>query len=163
MNQENQQQELKTLSHVIKVEYENDPRSLIMILQYINGRYHYLPYETLCLVSGQLGVPLSQIYSIATFYKAFSLEPRGKHTVKVCMGTACHVRGGNRIKERLEDSLGIHEGGTTGDKQFTLETVRCIGCCSLGPVVTIDDDTYSRTDAEEVLRAMGKYQLNQSS
>jgi NADH:ubiquinone oxidoreductase subunit E len=158
MNQENQQQELQSLSQVIRVEYENDPRSLIMILQYINGRYHYLPYETLCLVSGQLGVPLSQIYSIATFYKAFSLEPRGKHTVKVCMGTACHVRGGNRIKERLEDSLGIGEGDTTGDKQFTLETVRCIGCCSLGPVVTIDDDTYSRTDAEEVLRAMGKYQ-----
>jgi NADH:ubiquinone oxidoreductase subunit E len=158
MNQENQQKELETLRHVIEVDYENDPRSLIMILQYINGRYKYLPYETLYLVSGQLGIPLSQIYSIATFYKAFSLEPRGKHTVKVCMGTACHVRGGNRIKERLEDSLGINEGGTTSDKQFTLETVRCIGCCSLGPVVTIDDDTFSRTDAEEVLSAMEKYQ-----
>lgn len=150
-------EELESIQRMIAEDFGNDPGSLIMILQAINGRYKYLPQPALRRVSGSLGVPLSRIYGIATFYKAFSLEPRGAHTVKICVGTACHVRGAGRLKERLEDILHVREGQTTDDRRFTLETVRCVGCCSLGPVVMIDEDTYSRTDSETVIGALDHY------
>ena len=113
--------------------------SLISVLEEIQAQYHYLPREAMILVSERWGVPLSQVYSVATFYNAFSLEPRGKHTVCVCTGTACHVRGAVQVLDRLETSLGVEPGGTTRDRLFTLETVNCLGCCALGPVVVLDD------------------------
>lgn len=137
--------------------YHDDPGNLIMILQSINDQCRYLPKESLRLVAERLGLPLSRVYGVATFYKAFSLEPRGEHIVKVCMGTACHVRGAQRVKETLAANMKVHEGGTTADGKFTLETVRCVGCCSLGPVVMIDDEIYSRTDSDKIAKTVQQY------
>ncbi|MBC8394165.1 MAG: NADH-quinone oxidoreductase subunit NuoE [Deltaproteobacteria bacterium] len=145
------------IDRMIAEKYDNDLENLIMILQDINAQYNYLPMEALLLVSENLGVPVSEVYGVATFYKAFSLEPRGKHIIHLCTGTACHVRGAERVKERLEQTLGIKAGGTTADKCFTLETVRCIGCCSLGPVVNVNDKTYARIDSEEIIKIVEKY------
>jgi len=114
--------------------------SLISVLEKVQARYRYLPREAMILVSEQLGVPLSQVYSVVTFYHAFSLVPRGKHTICVCTGTACHVRGAVQVLNRLETKLGVESGETTRDHEFTLETVNCLGCCALGPVVVLDDE-----------------------
>jgi len=114
--------------------------SLISALEEIQERYRYLPPEALILASERLGVPLSQAYSVATFYNAFSLKPKGKHCLHVCMGTACHVRGSPQVLDRLEAKLGIKAGNTTRDRLFTLETVNCLGACALGPIVVTDDE-----------------------
>jgi NADH-quinone oxidoreductase subunit E len=112
--------------------------SLIAVLEAIQARYRYLPPEALILASERLGVPLSQAYSVATFYHAFSLEPKGQHSLHVCMGTACHVRGSPQVLDRLETRLGIRAGNTTRDRRFSLETVNCLGACALGPIVVAD-------------------------
>ncbi len=114
--------------------------SLINALEEIQERFRYLPPEALILASERLGVPLSQAYSVATFYNAFSLKPKGKHCLNVCMGTACHVRGSLQVLERLETKLGIKTGRTTRDHLFTLETVNCLGACALGPIVVTDGE-----------------------
>lgn len=114
--------------------------SLINALEEIQERFRYLPPEALILASERLGVPLSQAYSVATFYNAFSLKPKGKHCLNVCMGTACHVRGSLQVLERLETKLGIQTGSTTRDHLFTLETVNCLGACALGPIVVTDGE-----------------------
>ena len=127
---------------VILEKYDRDRGLLVSILQDIQIEYYYLPQEILKQVSQALDLPESQIYSVATFFKAFSLKPRGRHLISVCLGTACHVRGGVRIVEELERRLGIPRGETTEDDRFTLETVRCVGACALGPVVTIDGEYF---------------------
>ena len=134
--------------------------SLINALEEIQERFRYLPPEALILASERLGVPLSQAYSVATFYNAFSLKPKGKHCVNVCMGTACHVRGSVQVLERLEAKLGIKSGSTTRDYLFTLETVNCLGACALGPIVVTDGEysgqmTSQKTDQllKSILRA----------
>ena len=149
--------DFRALDDLIEERFAGDQENLIMILQAINNEYNFLPRPALDYVSTKLDVPLSQIYGIATFYSMFSLEPRGKNIITICLGTACHVRGGERIKERLESHLGIHAGDTTEDMRFTLETVRCIGCCSLGPVVTINEKVYARTDSEKTLKTVDQY------
>ena len=149
--------DFRALDDLIEERFAGDKENLIMILQAINNEYNFLPRPALHYVSTRLDVPLSQIYGIATFYSMFSLEPRGKNIITICLGTACHVRGGERIKERLESHLGIHAGDTTEDMRFTLETVRCIGCCSLGPVVTINEKVYARTDSEKTLKTVDQY------
>ena len=116
---------------------------LIQIMQDINVQYRYLPAFTLQYLSEKLDVSLPHVYHVATFYTAFSLKPRGKHIIKVCMGTACHARGAPRILEEFERQLEIPQGETTKDLLYTLETVNCLGCCALGPVVMIDDDYHS--------------------
>jgi len=121
---------------------EDADGSLMNVLERIQSRYRYLPQDALILVSERLGVPLSQTYSVATFYNAFSLEPKGRHVVNVCMGTACNVRGSRKVLERISDKLGIQPGQTTEDGEFTLETVNCLGACALGPIVVVDG-TYS--------------------
>jgi len=131
--------------------------SLITILEGIQGRYRYLPQEAMILVSERLGVPLSQIYSVATFYHAFSLVPRGRHTISVCTGTACHVRGAVQVLNRLEAVLGIKPGETTRDRQFTLETVNCLGCCALGPVVVIDGEYEGQMTIKKVDRLLKRW------
>jgi NADH:ubiquinone oxidoreductase subunit E len=150
--------DFRALDDLINERYAGDKENLIMILQAINKEYNYLPRPALKYVSTRLDVPLSQIYGIATFYSMFSLEPRGRNIVTICLGTACHVRGGERIKERIEPHLGVHAGDTTEDMRFTLETVRCIGCCSLGPVVTINEKVYARTDSEKTLKTLDQYE-----
>ncbi len=118
--------------------YRYDESALIGILQDIQQRENYLPQDTLRELARQMGVPLSQVFGLATFYGAFSLKPRGKHLITVCLGTACHVRGSGRVVNRLESQLGVQVGETTKDKQFTLQTVNCLGSCALGPIVVVD-------------------------
>jgi len=120
--------------------YQRDKGMLIAILQDIQTEFSYLPREALMEVSQGLEVPLSRVYSVATFFRSFSLTPRGRHIINVCLGTACHVRGAVRILERIEQELGIKVGETTENLQFTLEIVNCVGCCALGPVVIIDGE-----------------------
>jgi NADH-quinone oxidoreductase subunit E len=128
--------------------------ALISLLSDIQDRYHYLPHNTLVLLSEALDIPLSQIYSVATFYNAFSLKPRGAHIVRVCMGTACHVRGAPSILNRLESKLKIVAGETTRDRQITLETVNCLGACALGPVTVIDGAYSGQMDIAKVDRLL---------
>jgi NADH:ubiquinone oxidoreductase subunit E len=146
------------LDEIIEKEFSNDRENLIMILQAIQRRYNYLPRQTLTYLSEKIGVPLSHIYGVGTFYSTFSLEPRGRNIVSICLGTACHVRGGDRVRERIEEALNLVETKTTEDMRFTLESVRCIGCCSLGPVVKINEDIHGRIDSGEIKRILEKYQ-----
>ncbi len=127
---------------------------LIALLSEIQDRYHYLPRSALVLLSETLGVPLSQIYSVATFYNAFSLKPRGDHLVRVCMGTACHVRGAPHILDRLESKLNIQAGGTTRDHGVTLETVNCLGACALGPITVVDGNYTGQMDISKADRLL---------
>jgi NADH:ubiquinone oxidoreductase subunit E len=131
--------------------------SLIEVLQDIQAEYNYLPKEVLNQISQELQIPLSQVLRVATFYAAFSLKPRGLHLINVCLGTACHVRGGGRILEKLERDLKIKSGETSSDLKFSLETVRCIGCCSLAPVIRIDEDTHGRLKQDKIPRILKKY------
>jgi NADH-quinone oxidoreductase subunit E len=123
---------------------------LIAILEEIQAKYSYLPEEALRILAEQTGRSLVDIYGVATFYKSFSLKPRGKHLVLVCLGTACHVRGGSSIAEAFERQLGVKRGETTPDKEITLETVNCLGACALGPIVVVDGHYFSNVTFERV-------------
>ena len=112
--------------------------SVIAILQDVQSEYHYLPEHALRAVAGQLRLPLIQICGVATFFKAFSLKPRGEHTMTVCLGTACHVRGAPAVLDEAKRQLGIEPGNTTDDMRFTLETVNCLGACALGPILVVN-------------------------
>jgi len=137
--------------------YDADKGQLISILQDIQAEFHYLRKEALTQVSDTMGVPLSQVYSVATFFKAFTLKPRGKHLVNVCLGTACHVRGASKVLEQIERSLNVSRGETTNDFKFTLETVNCMGCCALGPVVKIDGEYFGQMNAGKVDSLLARY------
>jgi NADH:ubiquinone oxidoreductase subunit E len=137
--------------------YGGGAESIVPILQDINAELNWLPPEVLLRLSTLKEVPLERILRIATFYKAFSLKPRGKHIFTVCMGTACHVRGAPRIVDQFERELGIAAGETTPDKLFTLEKVRCIGCCGLAPVLTCGDDLFGKVDSTRVPKLLKKY------
>jgi NADH-quinone oxidoreductase subunit E len=115
------------------------PESLIMILQDIQKEYHYLPCEALEQTAEALSVPLSKVFSAATFYNAFSLERQGDNVIRICKGTACHIRGANLIQDQLEHQLGIKAGQTTPDYKFTIEVVACVGACAMAPVVIVND------------------------
>ncbi len=126
--------------------------SLISALEKVQEHYRYLPKEALILASQRLGVPLSQAYAVATFYNAFSLKPKGKYCLQICMGTACHVRGSPQILNQMETKFDIQAGETTPDHLFTLETVNCLGACALGPIVVVNDEysgqmTVQKSDA----------------
>jgi NADH-quinone oxidoreductase subunit E len=137
--------------------YQRDKGMLVSILQDIQAEYNYLPKEVLVEVSQKLDAPLSQVYSVATFFKAFSLEPRGRHLISVCLGTACHVRGAVRILEAIERELDIKAGKTTKDLNFTLETVNCVGCCALGPVVVVDGEYHGQMRTDKVKTLLESY------
>jgi NADH:ubiquinone oxidoreductase subunit E len=146
------------LDDLIETQFGSDKENLIMILQAIQRRYNYLPKASLTYLAEKVGVPLSQIYGIATFYASFSLEPRGRNLITVCLGTACHVRGASRVHDQLRQELHIQNGQTTTDGRFTLESVRCIGCCSLGPVVKINEDVHARLSPDEATKILGGYE-----
>ncbi len=141
------------IADIIDAEVQADG-SLITVLESIQARYRYLPPEALILASERLGVPLSQTYSVATFYNAFSLTPKGQHCLSVCMGTACHVRGSPQVLERLQTKLGVKAGDTTRDRLFTLETVNCLGACALGPIVVTDGEYSGQMTQEKVDRLL---------
>jgi NADH:ubiquinone oxidoreductase subunit E len=145
----------KIQSYIDKHDGKKD--SLIAILQDIQNEHNYLPQEALRYVAKALKVPLSDVVGVATFYRAFSLTPRGKHTCTVCLGTACHVRGGPKILDEFERRLKVRPGETTKDNKFTLETVACLGCCAIGPVVVVDKDYHAHTSVRQVGPIIGKY------
>jgi len=130
--------------------YGGDRSALIQILLDIQRKNRWLPKEILKQVSQRLGVPLAQIYHLATFYKAFSLLPKGRHSVTVCLGTACQVRGAPRVLDRVIERLKIGPGETSVDMQFSLDTVNCLGCCALGPVMVVDGEYYGKPGAKEI-------------
>lgn len=137
--------------------YQHDKSLLVDILQDIQAETGYLPKEVLAETSRELDIPLSRVYSVATFFKAFSLKPRGRHLINVCMGTACHVRGAVKVLEKIEQELNIKRGQTTKDLKFTLETVNCVGACALGPMVIIGEDYHGEMTPEAVGSVLKNY------
>ncbi len=137
--------------------YRHDKSMLVGILQDVQAAIGYLPKEALTAVSLELDVPQSRVYSVATFFKAFSLTPRGRHLISVCMGTACHVRGSANVLEKIEQELNLKRGETTGDFKFTLETVNCVGSCALGPMVIIGEDYHGEMTPENIVPVLKQY------
>ncbi len=131
-------------------QWDPSPASLLQIMLDINHRYHYLPHESISRVSERLKMPISQVYSVANFFKVFSLKPRGRFIMHVCTGTACHVKGGPRIIERLETELSLKPGETSEDLFVTLETVNCVGACAAAPVVVVGETTYAEVTPSKV-------------
>jgi NADH:ubiquinone oxidoreductase subunit E len=131
-------------------EFASEQKELIHILHKAQAEYGYISPELITAISKHLKISESEIYGVLTFYKAFSLEPRGEHIVTVCMGTACHVRGGPQIAEEMERKLDIKVDQTTEDNKFTLETVNCLGCCAIGPVVVVDGKYYSQITVKKI-------------
>lgn len=140
-------------------QFEDRRANLIPILQEIQAKYFYLPEKALRDVSRKLRVPLPEVYQVATFYRCFSLKPRGKHLVQVCQGTACHVRGSERILERVQTESGSGPSGTSPDRLFTVESVRCLGCCGLAPVLRVDKDTYAHLELGKIKGVLNKYRV----
>jgi len=138
-------------------QYEKEPGSLIPILHEVQKKLGYLPKEVQEFIAEELGVPYSQVYSVVTFYSFFTMEPRGDHTISVCTGTACHVKGAGELTEELKDKLNVEEGGTSDDRKFTFNTKRCVGACSKAPIVMVDDDVYGKVQTEEIEDILNKY------
>jgi NADH-quinone oxidoreductase subunit E len=138
--------------------YHNDKSALVQILLQIQKEEHWLSEDALKRISKKLDIPLNQIYHVATFYRAFSLKPKGRHTACVCLGTACHVRGAPKILDKAEQILGIKAGETTKDMKFTLERVNCLGCCALGPVIVVDEEAHGNLTTANVEEVFKKYE-----
>jgi NADH-quinone oxidoreductase subunit E len=138
--------------------HHSQKKALIAILQDIQAEYRYLPEESLRMVASHLDIPLIDVVGVATFYRAFSLTPRGKHTCTVCQGTACHVRGGPAILEEFQKELAVKPGQTTPNGKFTLETVACLGCCAIGPVVVVDGKYHGHATTRKVAMILKTYQ-----
>jgi len=142
---------------VILDRYQRDQGLLVSILQDVQSEFYYLPQDAIEEVSRGLDIPLTQAYSVVTFFKAFSLKPRGRHLINVCLGTACHVRGAVRILDKMERDLNIKTGETTEDLRFTLETVNCVGACALGPIVIIDGKYHGQMSTDKVDSVLKDY------
>lgn len=143
----------KKLAKVL-VKYRGYRGALIPVLQEAQAALGFLPKDVLAKIAEGLSIPVSQVYGVATFYTQFRLKPAGKHLIRVCHGTACHVGGAVGISEALEEILGVKDGQTTPDGKFTLESVACLGCCSLAPVMMIDGETYGRLTKESAAKAL---------
>ena len=141
-------QSLPRVNEIID-DYEADRTATLAILQDLQTEYNYLPREALVQTADRLDVPLGEVYRMATFFRAFSLEPKGEYTIKVCMGTACHVRGSVQVLEQFERDLAIKAGDTTSDGKFSLEAVMCLGACALGPVVLVNEETHGEMTADK--------------
>jgi NADH:ubiquinone oxidoreductase subunit E len=142
--------------------YKSDHEALLMIMQDISDMYNYLPSEVIPVLVERLGIKESLIYSVATFYKTISLTPRGKYIISVCTGTACHVRGADKIMDGLQEHLHITEGQTTDDMLFSLQAVRCLGCCASGPVITVNKETHGGMDRARAVILIDQYTDNGS-
>jgi NADH-quinone oxidoreductase subunit E len=149
--------ELETVDRIID-NYSGEDGILIQVLQDVQAEFNWLPQEAVVRVCDRLGIPLTQAYSVASFYKTFSLVPRGRHVVNICMGTACHVRGAPRVLDKVEEVLGIQAGETTPDLRFSLERVNCLGCCALGPVIVIDEEAHGKLTLSEVEGILDSYE-----
>jgi NADH:ubiquinone oxidoreductase subunit E len=152
--------DIEIMDNIIK-DFEISEKSLVPILQKANDTFNYLPQPVLKYIADQLNMPLSMVCRIATFYNAFSLEPRGKNIITICLGTACHVKGAERITATFESELGIKRGTTTKDMLFTLEAVRCIGCCGLAPVLKVGEEIHGLMSKGRVPELLNFYQSAQ--
>ncbi|MDA8233565.1 MAG: NADH-quinone oxidoreductase subunit NuoE [Clostridia bacterium] len=138
--------------------YSGQKGALIPVLQEAQNIYGYLPTEVLEQISKNLKIPFSKVYGVVTFYAQFHLKPRGRNIIRVCLGTACHVRGGAKIFDRIRTELTIDDGETTPDLRYTLESVACIGACGLAPVIMINDDTHGRLTPDQIADILAKYE-----
>jgi len=148
---------METKTKEIIKRHNRDKSALIAVMQDIQEEYNYLPKDALNLIMREMSIPASRIYEVATFYNTFSLNPRGRYLVEVCAGTACHVQGASRLMDRLQRDLEIECGQTTKDNMFTLEEVRCLGCCSLAPVVRIGGNIHPYLTQDEIPKILRNY------
>ena len=137
--------------------YANDKTPLMMILSDVQKEYGYIPLEVQELVSERTGISVAEIYGVVTFYSFFSLKPKGKYVIGVCLGTACYVKGAQQVIDKFSDILGIKAGETTADGMFTIDALRCIGACGLAPVLTVNDEVYGRLTVDDVDDILAKY------
>ena len=137
--------------------FKGKPGGLIPVLEEAQVALEFIPISVQKRIASGLNLPLSRVYGVVTFYSFFTMTPRGKHTVRVCLGTACYVRGGKALTEALEKQFGIKQGETTADRMFTLESVRCLGACGLGPVVVVDEDVHGRLKPGKVKEVLSQY------
>ncbi len=138
--------------------YIDKKEQLISLLQDVQAEFNYIPQDVLVRISQKLEIPLSQVFSVATFFQAFSLKPRGRHTITVCLGTACHIKGGQRLVDKMGRDYDLKPGETTEDMRFSLETANCLGCCALGPVVVIDGKYESKVTPDKLDKILKKYE-----
>ncbi|HNS56114.1 MAG TPA: NAD(P)H-dependent oxidoreductase subunit E [Smithellaceae bacterium] len=143
--------------NAIIAKYKGKPGGLIPVLEEAQVALEYLPISVQKKIAGGLNLPLSRVYGVVTFYSFFTMTPRGKHTVRICLGTACYVRGGKALSDQLKKEFGIEEGETTPDRMFTLETVRCLGACGLGPVIVVDENVHGRVKPAKVKEILSQY------
>ena len=151
------QEQLQQVDAIIET-YYGKPGSLIPVLEEVQGVLGYLPNEIQQRIAQGLNLPHSQVFGVVTFYSFFTMVPRGRHIIRVCMGTACYVRRGKKNLDRLVKDLGIDAGGTTPDRRFSLETVRCVGACGLAPLIVIDEDTYKQVQDKDIDKMLAKYE-----
>jgi len=154
--EENDQQKYDAIAEVIE-KYKNREGSLIQVLHMAQGIFGYLPLELQKFIAEGMEMPLSVVSGVVTFYSFFSTQPRGKHTIRVCLGTACYVRGGKKLVDRLETILGVEVGQTTEDRKYTFEVARCIGACGLAPAMMIDDVVYKQVNPDKLESILAKY------
>ena len=147
----------KDIKRIIE-KYKNIEKPLIMILHEIQDKYGYLSNEAMNTVSEELNISINEIYSVASFYKDFKMQKAGKYQINVCTGTVCYVNGSNEILEELENILGIHEGEVTKDNKFSIDTSRCLGCCSMAPVMMINDKVYGNLKVSDIKRILKEYE-----
>lgn len=148
--------ELNKVQKIID-KYDGDKSWLVMVLQDIQDQYHYLPAAALEYIAEKLTLSLSHVYNVATFYSSFSLTERGRHLIRVCDGTACHLRGSTNVREHIVRRLGIDEGQTTEDNRFSLEVVACLGACALAPVMTVDTEYHGSMTPEKISQTLNEY------
>lgn len=146
----------KELRELIE-KYKNMQGPLMPILQGAQDIYGYLPVEVQTIISEELDIPLEKVYGVITFYSQFSLSPKGEYKISICMGTACYVKGSGDVFDRLKLKLGIDSGECTADGRFSLDATRCLGCCGLAPVITVNDDVYGRLTADDIDGILEKY------
>ena len=149
-------EQVEKLGSIIE-KHKGKPGGLIPVLEEAQVSLEYLPLSVQKRIAAGLNLPLSRVYGVVTFYSFFTMTPRGKHTVRVCLGTACYVRGGKALSDAIEKQFGIKEGETTPDRMFTLESVRCLGACGLGPVVVVDDDVHGRVKPGKIKDVLSQY------
>lgn len=154
--EENDQQKFDKIAEIIE-RYKHKEGSLIQVLHMAQNIYGYLPLELQKFIAERMDKPLSEVSGVVTFYSFFSTQPRGEHTIRVCLGTACYVRGGKKIVDRLQEILGVEVGGTTKDRKFTFEVARCIGACGLAPAMMIDDVVYKQVNPDKLEAILAKY------
>ncbi|MCK8823696.1 NADH-quinone oxidoreductase subunit NuoE [Fuchsiella alkaliacetigena] len=154
--EENREKYFAPLKEILK-QYEGTQKDLIPVLQNSQEEYGYLPAEVLAEIAAGLNLPFSRVYGVVTFYSQFHLEPRGENIIRICMGTACHVRGGTKILEKFKKELDIEANETTEDLKFTMESVACIGACGLAPVIMVNDNTHGRLVPDDVPEIITQY------